>query len=275
MDSDRASQPGFFGLAFDFDGPSGSALVDGSMRTKPGYFTFGSYGPHRALPRILELLAAADVRATFFTPAWMVRQWPDACRRIRAEGHELAGHGDRHETFFGLPRAEQAAILERSQQTFAKVLGAPAEGFRAPSGDIEPGTIRLLEEYGYTYSSSLRSGDLPFRHAGSHLAELPAKSMFDDYAAFAYHRAPNFPAGLDRIAPYGSVFRSWREEAFAGADEGLPVVSIWHPKVIGTPGRLLLLESFIEDLSAHPGLRIGTCGEIVEHYLGGDRRAVA
>ncbi|WGW13940.1 polysaccharide deacetylase family protein [Saxibacter everestensis] len=275
MSSADASTPGFFALAFDLDGPSGSALVDGSIGTRPGYFVFGSYGPHRAVPRILELLAAADVRATFFTPGWVVRHWPELCRRIRDEGHEMAGHGDRHETLFGLPRAEQVGILERSQQAFIDVLGDHARGFRAPSGDVDPATIGLLKEHGYTYSSSLRSGDLPFRHAGSGLAEVPAKSLFDDYAAFAYHRAPNFPSGLDRVASYHSVFRSWREEAFAGADEGLPVVSIWHPKVIGTPGRLLMLEAFIDDLQGHPNLRIATCGEVVEHYLEGGARAVA
>ncbi|MGW5647469.1 hypothetical protein ACWEV3_41885 [Saccharopolyspora sp. NPDC003752] len=43
-------------LAFDLDGPTGTAMLDGSIWRKPEYFTLGSYGPWRALPRILDLL---------------------------------------------------------------------------------------------------------------------------------------------------------------------------------------------------------------------------
>ncbi|MBK0417909.1 polysaccharide deacetylase family protein [Leucobacter sp. CSA1] len=258
----------YFGLAFDLDGPSGDALVNGSIWRKPGYFAFGAYGPNRAVPRLLELLAGLGIRATFFTPAWVVRRWPELCLAIRDAGHELAGHGDRHEALFGLPADEQRGILERAQQTFLDVLGAEAHGFRAPSGDLDATTIALLGEHGYRYSSSFRSGDLPFRHEVNGLAELPAKSLFDDYAAFAYTRSPNFPAGLDRIADYGAVFRSWREEAVAGADEGVPVTSIWHPKIIGTPGRLVLLERFLRELRHEHGIRVTRCDEIVADYLG-------
>ena len=42
-------------LAFDLDGPTGDAMLDGSIWHKPGYFGFGGYGPYRALPRILDL----------------------------------------------------------------------------------------------------------------------------------------------------------------------------------------------------------------------------
>ena len=44
-------------LAFDLDGPTGAAMLDGSLWRKPEYFTFGGYGPYRALPRLLDLLA--------------------------------------------------------------------------------------------------------------------------------------------------------------------------------------------------------------------------
>jgi len=256
---------GGLGLAFDLDGPSGDALVDGSIAGKPGFFTFGGYGPHRVLPRLLEVLQNLNTSATFFTPAWVVRQWPELCRRIRDAGHEMAGHGDLHEMFYGRIVANQSDILERAQQTFTDVLGSPARGFRAPSGDIDLTTIDLLSKHGYSYSSSMRSGDALYRHANG-LIEVPAKSLFDDYSAFAYHRAPDFPSGLDRIASYDGVFESWLEEILAATAEGLPVVSIWHPKIIGTPGRLLMVESLLTNLLADPGTPVRRCIDIVAAY---------
>lgn len=249
-------------LAFDLDGPTGSAMGSGTLWSRPGYFMLGAYGPYRAMPRILDILREAGAHATFFTPAWVVRHWPNLCTAILADGHEIAGHGDRHEMFYGRSREDQQRILSTSQETFDRFLGREAAGFRAPSGDWAPETAELLVEHGYRYSSTLRSGDRPFRHADLPLVEIPAKSLFDDYSAFAYHRAPNYPDGLDRIAPYAATFRSWREEISAAAEEGLTVATIWHPKVIGTPGRLILLEQLVHDLVRSDDVVVATCEEI-------------
>ena len=249
-------------LAFDLDGPTGDAMLSGDLWDKPGYFGLGAYGPHRAVPRILDILAAHSVHATFFTPAWVVEQWPGLCRRVLAEGHEIGNHGYRHEVFFNLAAGEQRAILARSQDIFDKHLGVAATGFRAPSGDWHPETAALLAECGFSYSSSLRNGDVPFRHTGLPLIEIPAKSLFDDYTAFAYHRAPNFPSGLDRVAAYTPVFEAWEEEIEASVLEKLTVATIWHPKVIGTPGRALLLDRFIGKLAHDPRISFETCSNI-------------
>lgn len=253
-------------LAFDLDGPTGDAMLSGALWNKPGYFGLGAYGPHRAVPRILDMLAAHGVRATFFTPAWVVEHWPGLCRRIVAGGHEIGNHGYKHEVFFRLSADEQRTILNKSQDIFEKHVGVRATGFRAPSGDWHRQTAALLAECGFSYSSSLRNGDVPFRHEGHSLIEIPAKSLFDDYTAFAYHRAPNFPSGLDRVAAYTPVFESWGEEIAAAVPEGLTVATIWHPKVIGTPGRALMLEKFIGELVKNPGVRFETCAAIARNW---------
>lgn len=260
-------------LAFDFDGPTGDAMVTGRIWQRPGYFTLGAYGAHRAVPRILDILRDHGVLATFFTPAWVVRTWPELCRRVLEEGHEMAGHGDLHEMFYGRDRDDQAAILRRSQDTFRDVLGRRALGFRAPSGDIAPDTLPLLAEFGYTYSSSMRGADRPYLHREVPLVEIPAKSLFDDYSVFAYHRAPDFPRGLDRIAAYAPVFRSWREEIDAAAEEGLTVSTIWHPKVIGTPGRAVLMDEFIGGLMARDDVRVLRADAVAAEFHEGEGHA--
>lgn len=253
-------------LAFDLDGPTGDAMLSGAIWGKPGYFGLGAYGPHRAMPRILDILAGHGLKATFFTPSWVVEQWPDLCRRVLQEGHEMANHGHRHEVFFGKSEDEQLAIIRHSQEIFRRILGTPARGFRAPSGDWHPRTAQLLADSGFLYSSSLRNGDLPFRHSDNALIELPAKSLFDDYTCFAYHRAPNFPSGLDRVAPYRPVFNGWHEEILAAADEGLMVSTIWHPKVIGTPGRALMLDEFLGSIQDSGRVTVTTCGAVAEAW---------
>lgn len=253
-------------LAFDLDGPTGDAMLSGALWNKPGYFCLGAYGTHRALPRILDMLRGNGLAATFFTPSWVVQHWPDLCRRIVSEGHEIANHGHRHEVFFGLGEQEQREVLAHSQRIFASELGQVATGFRAPSGDWHPSTARLLEEAGFEYSSSLRNGDRPFRHDGGTLVEIPAKSLFDDYTRFAYHRGPNFPSGLDRVADYRDSFDTWRDELDAAVAEGLTVPTIWHPKVIGTPGRALMLEEFLTGVAADERIVVRTCADVARAW---------
>lgn len=253
-------------LAFDFDGPTGDAMLTGKLWAKPGYFGLGAYGAHRAVPRILDILRAHGVQATFFTPAWVVHTWPSLCQRIVAEGHEMAGHGDRHEKFYGKSVADQAAILQRSQDTFEQVLDQTALGFRAPSGDLAPETLGLLVDHGYRYSSSMRSGDHPYRHTDVPLTEIPAKSLFDDYSVFAYHRSPNFPSGLDRIAPYAPSFRTWSDELDAAVAEGATVSTIWHPKVIATPGRSILLDEFVGALASRTDVAVMRADQVAQAF---------
>ena len=50
----------------------------------------------RNTERVLEILAEAEVRATFFVLGWVAERHPSLLRRIVAEGHELASHGSEH-----------------------------------------------------------------------------------------------------------------------------------------------------------------------------------
>jgi len=126
---------GCMALAFDLDGPTGDAMLNGTIWQKADYFTFGAYGPYRALGRILDLLSEHQLPATFFIPAWVVENWPKQCQAIVERGHEVAYHGYRHESFYAISAEKQRWVMEKSREIFWQVLGIRAEGFRTPSGD--------------------------------------------------------------------------------------------------------------------------------------------
>jgi peptidoglycan/xylan/chitin deacetylase (PgdA/CDA1 family) len=270
-------------LAFDLDGPTGGAMLDGSIWGNPSFFTLGSYGPWRALPRLLDLLARFRLPATFFVPAWVVETWPERCRAIVDQGHEIAYHGDRHESFWELDEAQQRTVMERSRAVFKQHLGIEAVGFRTPSGDWGPATTRVLAESGVIYSSSMRGDDRPYfievgRTDDTHdiddaggeqrrLVEIPGRWEFDDYAYFAFHRAPNFPVGLDRIASYETTLDNWRREFDGSRRDGLCLTTLFHPKVSGKPGRLLVLERLFEHMRAHEDVWFATCAEVARWWL--------
>jgi peptidoglycan/xylan/chitin deacetylase (PgdA/CDA1 family) len=258
-------------LAFDLDGPTGDAMLDGSLAGNLRYFTEGAYGPWRALPRLLALLQRYALRATFFVPTWVVEHWPERCAAILEQGHELAYHGHRHEVFIDCSREQQLEIMQRSRSVFQQRLGVTPQGFRTPSGDWSAETADLLYEFGVRYSSSMRGDDRPYFHpyrgTGTGLVEIPGRWDLDDYSALAYFEEPDFPTGQDRISPFSTVTRNWCHEFEGFHRDGLCWTTILHPKVSAKPGRLGILEALFQTIRQHDDVWIATGTEIADWWV--------
>lgn len=94
-------------------------------------------GPHpEHTPRVLDLLAAAGMKATFFVVGDSCRRYPDVVRRITAEGHELGNHTWLH----GEPtRTSTETFLKEIQQTrqlLRDLTGYDCRLTRPPKGEL-------------------------------------------------------------------------------------------------------------------------------------------
>jgi peptidoglycan/xylan/chitin deacetylase (PgdA/CDA1 family) len=104
-------------------------------------------GPSAFTPKILDLLAEHDARATFFLIGSRARERPDLVARIRDDGHQIGNHmmRDRPTVLFGTQRFEEelartARILE---------LEGPGHVFRPPSSWIRGPQLAVLARRGY------------------------------------------------------------------------------------------------------------------------------
>ena len=93
-------------------------------------------GPHPDLtPRVLEILRARGVRATFFVIGSAVRRYPEIVRQIVRDGHELGNHTDEHSYgFWALPPRKLWQDVHQAQQSIETVGGTRCRWFRAPVG---------------------------------------------------------------------------------------------------------------------------------------------
>ena len=106
-------------------------------------------GPHpEGTPAVLDLLAAADVKATFFLVGEQVRAFPELAERIGAEGHEVAVHGDRHRVMLRLAPAMIAADLDRAQATIGELTGQKPRFHRPPLGIYSYPGLKIAREQG-------------------------------------------------------------------------------------------------------------------------------
>ena len=113
-------------LTFDFDAVS---LWIGTMRqTSATPLSRGEFGALVGVPRVLQLLARKEMRATFFVPSHTARAFPSETIRVRDEGHEIALHGCCHETPVGLSCStdpSHSCVRFWAMTSFLRVIGPP------------------------------------------------------------------------------------------------------------------------------------------------------
>lgn len=108
--------------------------------------------------RLLDLLAEAEVRATFYIVGAIARSHPRLVRRIAAAGHEIGSHSWEHHRVVGFTPEAFRRDLRQSKDALEQVSGTAVVGFRAPTFSILRSTawaIDILAEEGFFYDSSI------------------------------------------------------------------------------------------------------------------------
>lgn len=112
---------------------------------------------------LLDLLAEARVRATFFILGWVAARHPALVRRIAAAGHEIACHSFSHNLVFSLTPDEFRQDTRLAAGAIADAAGIRPRAYRAPSFSITSRSLWALEillECGFDTDSSI----YPVRH---------------------------------------------------------------------------------------------------------------
>jgi peptidoglycan/xylan/chitin deacetylase (PgdA/CDA1 family) len=98
-------------------------------------------GPDPAdTPRLLDLLDAAQARATFFVRGDRAQANPDLIAEIRRRGHQLGNHSFSHPqaTFWCLPPRRVAQEIAGCNQVLRELTGEEPRFFRPPVGMANP-----------------------------------------------------------------------------------------------------------------------------------------
>jgi len=241
---------------FDFDAEEVWIGEDPANAGRPGVLSQGSYGAKVAVDLILRLLDRKGLRATFFVPGRVAEHHADKVRSILAEGHEVAVHGYTHRSPSELSREEEEEELTRSL-AILRDLGADPVGYRSPSWDFSESTLSLLAAAGMSYSSNMMDDIRPYMHEGFGIVELPVQWVLDDAPHFWFAGA----TWTKKISRPSEVREIWEGE-FLGIHElgGLTVLTM-HPQIIGRPGRLPMLEAFLDFVKRRDGVLMCTAAE--------------
>lgn len=219
------------------------------------------YGAARGVDRLAQLFADLDLRTTWFVPGAVAQKHRDAIQMIARAGHEIAGRGVDFEDFSTLGADAQKQVLLRSADILADLTGHHPGGFRLPQGRWPRHFDRVLKETGFRWSASLNGDDVPYLHPSS-LIEIPVHIELEDRPYFQFNFTPPFPKGLGRIASYDGVLHNWKTEFDAYRSYGLCYVLQVRPEMIGTPGRIFILDELLRHIISHDDVWLATGSEI-------------
>ena len=254
-------------LSFDLDAESLWTARDPKNLERPVTLSQGEYGPRAGMPRILRLLKKYDLKATFFVTGWAMEKYPETVRDIVAGGHEIGHHGYHHEWLDNVTLEEEKIIMAKGISMIKEFVPEGPVGYRSPSWEFTPNTIRLLKENDFKYSSNMMNSDLPYLHKlnGTEipLVELPVSWIMDDAPYFLYSTRL---VGRTITDP-NHVYSIWEQEYSGFYDEGLCFVLTMHPQITGRPSRTAMLERLIRRMRGDSNVWFATGREVADHWL--------
>jgi len=138
----------------------GGSCVFGQVTSKPAVYssmnisypavalTFDD-GPHpEYTPKILDILKAYGVRATFFVLGQRVKQYPQIAQRIVSEGHQIANHSYNHPSFTKLRQEKLDRQVVDTSAIIKAYTGVVPTAIRPPYGALNDKVlVSLLEKH--------------------------------------------------------------------------------------------------------------------------------
>lgn len=255
-------------LSFD---PDNFTIAVNRGDVSPVGISLGEYAPMTGIPRLLKLLDAYDIPASFYVPAVSIIMHPEMIKDIAKSGrgrHEIAMHGWIHENPEDLnDPVEEWRLISQAMDTLQKYSGKRPTGNRNPSWTMSVYTMALLEKAGLLYDSSLQAMDEPHdvlidgRSTG--IIELPVNWILDD--------APMLGATSSLPSPR-LIVKTFKDDFDLAYKEGTLFMLTMHPHLTPQRSRIKYLEELIQYMKSKPGVWFAT-GEDIAKYIKQQREA--
>jgi hypothetical protein len=143
-------------------GPMGNPLKPGVLDLQGQ--SWATYGPEVGAWRLLDALAAANVKAVFYVSGILAEKYPDLMEGIAAAGHEIAGHSWGQNIIPAYQtKADEKADLQRCIAALESASGQRPRGWISPRCTPSQSTSELLAEAGFAWHGDVFDTDLPYR----------------------------------------------------------------------------------------------------------------
>jgi allantoinase len=218
------------------------------------------YGLKAGAPRIMKLLDEFGIRATFTAAAQALEKAPDLTTAIVAGGHEVCSHGWRWVHQFQMDEEQERDFIRKAVTSIETSTGSRPQGWLSRYL-LTDNTRRLLVEEGFTYHMDDFSDDRPFwdNSYEKPIVILPYALDSNDMKMWT---APSLTPG-DWLQ-YATDTFDWLYRE--GQSDPQMMSFGLHLRIIGRPGRIGYLETFLQHVAAKPDVWVATRQQIAQNW---------
>jgi len=148
-------------LSIDFDAVSGWLGTGSHPSNTLSDYSSGLFSGKVGVPRLLKVFKKLGIssKVTWFVPGHSAESFPESMQNIVDSGAEIGGHGYCHEGAYQLTEDQERDVINKSVEVLEKLSGQKVKGWRGPLYQVRESTIKILEEKGFLYDSSLAGHD--------------------------------------------------------------------------------------------------------------------
>ncbi|BCS17469.1 polysaccharide deacetylase family protein [Aspergillus puulaauensis] len=292
-------------LSVDFDAVSGFLGTGASPTNGLSDFSSGYFAAQVGVPRLLRLFQkhAISSSVTWFVPGHSMESFPHETQAIVDSGAEIGCHGYAHEGAPQLSEEQEKDVIEKCVQLATDLTGKKPLGWRAPLYQLREHTVKVLEEQGFLYDTSLTHHDSapyfllsrttpkpidfspsvpasswmhplppPAPRTASTLVEIPCNWYMEDMTPMQYLPAVANSHGF--VSP-DTIEQNWKarfeylyHETIDGATQDFVFPLVLHPDTSGMAHVIGMIDRVIEWLKGWDGVEFSTYGDCAKQWKG-------
>jgi peptidoglycan/xylan/chitin deacetylase (PgdA/CDA1 family) len=220
------------------------------------------YGIKAGAPRIVKLLKAFDIKASWTVAALSLENHPPIAAAIAELGHEPVSHGWRWVHQFKMDEEAEREFIRKAVSSIERTVGVRPYGWLSRYFHTD-NTRRLLIEEGFAYHMDDYSGDVPFWDRDT----LPGRPI----AIVPYQLDSNDMKMWTDPAMSPETWLAYARRNFdqiyrEGVEGNPKMMSLGlHLRIIGRPGRIWALEEFFRHVRSHQDVWVTTRHQIAHH----------
>ena len=228
------------------------------------------YGSRSGVWRILREFEARRLPLTVFGVSMALQRHPELTAAFKELGFEIACHGWRWISYQNMDEATEREHMRIGMDIIQQMTGERAVGWY--TGRDSPNTRRLVADYGgFEYDSDYYGDDLPFwmpvqKTDGNTVPQLIVPYTLDTND-MRFSSAQGFAQGDDFFTYLKDSFDVLYAEGDAQGLNAPKMLSVgMHCRLLGRPGRMRSLQTFLDYVQSHSQVWICRRLDIARHW---------
>jgi putative urate catabolism protein len=228
------------------------------------------YGSRAGVWRLLREFERRGLPLTVFGVSMALQRSPDVTAAFKELGHEIACHGWRWINYQTVDEATEREHMRIGMDIIQQLTGSRALGWY--TGRDSPNTHRLVADFGgFEYDSDYYGDDLPFWMKVQKTDGSVVPQLIVPYAMDTNDMRFSLPQGFSQGDDFFTYLRDSFDVLYAEGNPGglnrPKMLSIgMHCRLLGRPGRLRALQSFLDHVQQHDKVWICRRIDIARHW---------